>query len=192
MTILKTSDIDPSNMRAIAYGVAALTALGGLLVAGCRHETAPTAESTTAEVALATIDGRGLAEAVARHRGKVVLVDFWATWCVPCVELFPHTVELQRRLADQGLVVISVNMDDTENRETVLRFLRGHEAAFENFISQYGVGSEGFEAFDISDGALPHVKLYDRDGRLRKTFTSGGQALEPEEIVRAVAELMKL
>jgi thiol-disulfide isomerase/thioredoxin len=166
-----------------------LTVLSGLLVAGCRHEAAPVVDNATAEVELATVDSRGLAEVVARHRGKVVLVDFWATWCAPCVKLFPHTVELQQRLADQGLVVISVSMDDVKDREAVLRFLRDHRSTFENFISQYGVGSEGFDAFDIGDGALPNVKLYGRDGRLQKTFSSGGQPLDPKEIERAVVEL---
>ena len=80
-----------------------------------------------------------------------MLVEFWATWCVPCVKLFPHTVELHRRLAARGLVVISVSMDETEKQEAVLHFFapRGH---LENFISRYGVGSEGFDAFDIADG----------------------------------------
>ena len=188
--MLNTAVSSPCT-RAIALWSGVLTTVGGLLIAGCRHDAAPAVESTTAEVALTTVDARGLAEAVARHRGKVVLVEFWATWCVPCVELFPHAVELQRRLAEQGLVVISVSMDDTKSREAVLRFLRGHRASFENFISQYGVGSEGFDAFDISDGALPHLKLYDHNGRLRKTFTSGGQPLDLEQVERAVAKLLE-
>ncbi|MFZ1935778.1 MAG: TlpA disulfide reductase family protein [Thermoguttaceae bacterium] len=169
-----------------------MTALGGLPVGGCSHGDTPAVARTTARVALATVDSRALAEAIARCRGKVVLVEFWATWCAPCVKLFPHTVELHRRLADRGLVVISVSMDDTENQTAVLRFLRGRGARFENFISQYGLGSEGFDAFDINDGALPHLKLYDRDGRLWKTFASGSRPLAPEEIVLAVDELLKL
>ena len=107
------------------------------------------------------------------------------------MKLFPHTIELHRRLADQGLAVISVSMDDTESQEAVLRFLCGRRATFENFISQYGLGSEGFDAFDIRDGALPHLDLYDRNGHLRKTFASGSQPLEPEQIQGAVADLLK-
>ena len=89
-------------------------------------------------------------------------------------------------------MVISVSMDDAENQAAVLRFLRGHRASFENFISEYGLGSEGFDAFDINDGALPHLKLYDRNGRPWKTFASGGQPLDPDQIERAVDELLKL
>ena len=107
-----------------------------------------------------------------------------------CAKLFPHAVELHRRLANRGLVVISVSMDDAESREAVLRFLRDRRATFENFISQYGLGSEGFDAFDINDGALPHLKLYGRDGRLRRTFASGGQPLVPAQIECAAEELL--
>jgi thiol-disulfide isomerase/thioredoxin len=47
------------------------------------------------------------------YRGKVVLLDFWATWCVPCREEIPHFVELQQRYGDRGLQIIGVSMDDS-------------------------------------------------------------------------------
>ena len=190
MTTLNTV-VSPPRARATAFGTAVLTLLAGLLFVGCGRHIAPAVERATDKIALTTVDSRGLADAVARRRGKVVLVEFWATWCVPCVKLFPHTVELHRRLADRGLVVISVSMDETGKQEAVLHFLRDRGATFENFISRYGVGSEGFEAFDIADGALPHLKIYDRNGRLQKTFASGGQSLAPEQIDLAVADLLK-
>ena len=189
MTILNTA-VAKSHTLSVACWTSVLAALGGLLVTGCRHDAAPAGEATAAEVALTPVNAPGLAEAVANCRGKVVLVEFWATWCAPCVKLFPHAVELHRRLADQGFVVISVSIDDTEKREDVLQFLRNHQAESENFISQYGLGAEGFEAFNIGDGALPHLKLYDRDGRLQKTFASGSQPLDPEQVELAVADLL--
>jgi len=169
----------------------ALTVLGCVLLAGCSRGLPRSKAEPPPQITLTPIDDRGLDEAVARQRGKVVLVDFWAIWCVPCVKLFPHLAELQRRLADRDLAVISVSMDDVDSREAVLAFLRDRRAAPENFISRYGLGSEGFEAFDIGDGALPHLKLYDRDGRLQKTFSSGGGPLDPEAIDRAVEELVR-
>jgi len=188
---MRNAAVSTPCKKRIIYRVTVLTAVFGLSILGCGRETTPTAAKPTVEIAPTKIDRQGLADAVAQNRGKVVLVEFWATWCAPCVKLFPHTVELHERLADHGFVVIAVSMDDTDNQEAALRFLRNRQAKSENYISQYGLGSEGFTAFDITDGALPHLKLYDRDGRLQETFASGGQPLEPEQIDRAVEELLK-
>src|SRR5207249_1058455 len=56
-------------------------------------------------------DAKALDELIATHKGQVVLVDYWATWCGPCVENFPHTVELAKKYREQGLVAIAVNFD---------------------------------------------------------------------------------
>src|SRR3569833_1919807 len=48
-----------------------------------------------------------------KYRGKVVLVDFWATWCVPCEAEIPHLVEWQKQYEGDGLLVVGLSMDDT-------------------------------------------------------------------------------
>jgi thiol-disulfide isomerase/thioredoxin len=160
----------------------------GLLVCGCGHETPARPASKTE---LRSIDAPGLAGVLESHRGQVVLVDFWATWCKPCVELFPHTVELHRRFGDCGLAVVTLSFDDPDNRPAVRRFLAEQAATMENFLSLYGVGPAAFSAFSIDDGALPHVRLYDRQGKLRQTFTSGGRTIDPVEVDRAVKGLLE-
>ncbi len=137
-------------------------------------------------ITLEPIDAERYAEVLARHRGKVVLVDFWALWCPPCVAKFPHVVELHERLASLGLVVLSVSLDEPEDADAVLRFLVDKRAAFENYHSLYGVGSAVFEAFDLE--AVPHIKLYDRQGELHRTFS--GSAIELAELERVIAELL--
>jgi thiol-disulfide isomerase/thioredoxin len=156
------------------------------LAAGCTEGSAPPA----AEVTLHDIDAPGLARIIEKHRGEVVLVDFWATWCGPCLELFPHTAELQRRFGSRGLAVITIGLDVPDNRPAVEEFLARNGATTENFFSTYGVGPAAFAAFQIDDGALPHVRLYDRQGKLRKTFASGGKSIMPSEIERAVQEML--
>ena len=101
---------------------------------------------------------------------------------------FPHTVELHRELAERGLVVISVSLDEPEDREAVRAFLVAQEATFENYLSRYGVGSAAFEAFELD--AVPHLKLYDRDGNLHRVFSGSGAAIAPDEIQRAIEELL--
>ncbi len=170
--------ISPLRPYAVATAVAAL----GLLLAGCSGSSSPQLDVT---------DETALAKVLQRHRGKVVLVDFWATWCLPCLELFPHTVQLHERFADRGLTVISVSLDDPDDdRAAALEFLTSQGATFENFISTYGVGPQAFEAFEIDNGALPHFKLYDRDGKLHKVFASGEEPIDPQQIDRAVEELL--
>jgi len=157
-----------------------------LLAAGCAGRPSPPAD----EVTLRSIDASGLAQALQKHRGQVVLVDFWATWCGPCLELFPHTVELHRRYGGNGLAVITVSLDDPDNRPAVRKFLGHSGATTENYLSIYGVGPAAFEAFAIADGALPHVRLYDRQGNLHTTFASGGKAIDPKRVERAVEEIL--
>lgn len=59
---------------------------------------------------LADLSGQTLN--LSSYRGKVVLLDFWATWCVPCREEIPHLVDLQNKYGSQGLQIIGVSMDD--------------------------------------------------------------------------------
>jgi thiol-disulfide isomerase/thioredoxin len=156
-----------------------------LLLVGCSARSPHPTEA----VALRPINASGLEKALAQHRGKVVLVDFWATWCGPCLELLPHTIDLQRRFADRGLRVITVSLDDADKRSAVEKFLAEHGGTTENYLSTYGVGPAAFTAFGIDDGALPHLQLFDRQGKLHQTFASGGLSIAPAEIERAVVEL---
>ena len=65
---------------------------------------------------------------LARYRGKIVLLDFWASWCGPCRQSFPWLNDMQKQYGDRGLVVIGVNVD--RERAEADRFLRDVPAAF--------------------------------------------------------------
>src|SRR5262245_29291962 len=84
---------------------------------------APTAATTPApnpEIKLGRIDKVGFDAQLAQHAGKVVLVDFWATWCPKCREEFPHTVELDHRHRADGLEVFSFSCDDIAKSDEAL------------------------------------------------------------------------
>jgi thiol-disulfide isomerase/thioredoxin len=142
------------------------------------------------EITLRVIDEHEFAEILAQKRGSPVLVDCWATWCLACLELFPHTLNLAEKWKDQGLVVISLSFDDPDDKDMVLERLRRFGAKIENYLVKYGASQRAIEAFDITYGALPHYKLYDREGKLYKVLASGGRAIRPETIDAAVEELL--
>lgn len=151
------------------------------------------ASDIEASVRLLEGDSQTFTQMLRGHQGKVVLVDFWATWCGPCVKQFPHTVELSRKHRQEGLAVITVSMNEPKDQESVLAFLRRQKADIDNLLPKYGAGSQFLEAFDLR-GDVPFYKLYDRQGKLRYTFSSDPEGIENcepiEKIDQRVVELL--
>jgi thiol-disulfide isomerase/thioredoxin len=141
--------------------VLAVVAAG--LVAGCGTSSAPPGVPVTVtDATYATVDA-----AVKAHKGEVVLVDFWATWCPPCVESFPHLVDLHNRYAEHGLACISVSIDKASADMAVRGFLREHRAGFQNFHwKDYQKERREFEEHFRFAGGIPHMVAYNRAGQL--------------------------
>lgn len=157
---------------------------GGAATQTASHATSA---ATEGEITMGEIDKPGLDEAIAGHAGKAVLVDFWATWCGPCKEQFPHTVEMSHRYRDQGLAVISVSCDTLDEKEAALAFLKRVGADIENYISTAGFDS--LELFDIQ--ALPHYRIYDRQGKLLKSSGADpDDILSPDDIEELVKQAL--
>ncbi len=176
---------------ATALGRFPFAAAFGLLSLAClaRADERP---REAPEPSVRLIDEKDFEKVLQDRRGKVVLVDFWATWCESCVENFPHTVKLHRDLAEQGLAVIGVSMDEPEDAPRVRKFLAAKKAAFENFQSRLGGSSEeSMTRFQVRNGTLPHLRLYDRAGKLRKVFPpEGGKKLDAKAVEREVRSLL--
>src|SRR5207244_636017 len=75
------------------------------------------------KVSIEIVDLAGLESAIASHKGKVVVADFWATFCIPCKKEFPNLVQLHKDRVGEGLVCMSVTINDPEDKERALKFL---------------------------------------------------------------------
>jgi cytochrome c biogenesis protein CcmG, thiol:disulfide interchange protein DsbE len=114
-------------------------------------------------------------------RGRVVYLDFWASWCTPCRESFPFMNRLQNELGPQGLVVIGVNVD--RNRADAQEFLRTHPAEFRVVYDPKG---ELPERFGVR--GMPTSVLIDRSGRI--TLRHEGFFLKDRETLTQQVETL--
>lgn len=119
------------------------------------------------------LDARALRQAIARQKGRVVLLNFWATWCVPCREEFPDLSRLQERHRRAGLTVVGVSTDFEKQRAEVEKFLAEQRPSFANYRKKKGGDDQDFiEAVDASwGGELPFSVLYDRTGRKVRIYS---------------------
>ncbi len=93
-------------------------------------------------------------------RGKVVYVDFWASWCVPCRQSFPWMDEMQRTLGRDGLVIVAVNVD--HEHADAERFLSDFTPSFRIAYDPEGVLAEKYHVH-----GMPTSFLIDRDGKIQ-------------------------
>lgn len=96
---------------------------------------------------------------LAEFKGKVVMLDFWASWCVPCRRSFPWMNSMQEKYAGDGLVIIGVNMDSDPAEASA--FLQQYPAQFEIVNDPDG---ELAREYDVI--AMPSSYIFDRDGVL--------------------------
>ncbi len=145
----------------------------------------------TGDITLKVVGPKEFKAVLAKQKGKVVVVDFWATWCLPCLKHFPKTLGWSRKYPKKELVVITFSMDDSdpESKEAALTFLKKQNATIINLMSSLGGEEKAMAAFEIDGGAIPHFKIYDRKGKIFKTF--GGDPDNPFNHREIEAALVK-
>ncbi len=125
-------------------------------------------------------DGDGKVVHLSDYRGKVVLLDFWATWCGPCKIEIPWFIDFQRKDQDKGLVVLGVSMDD-DGWNVIKPFIKGLKMNYRVLI-----GDDKTAQLYGGVDALPTTFLIDREGRIaavhvglvdRKEFENGIEEL---------------
>lgn len=160
-----------------------------------RHKTPPAAPApfeglalerpskalTAPDFTLESLSGKRVS--LKDFRGKVVFLNFWATWCVPCRDEMPLMEALHREFKDQGLAVVAV--DFREDKEAVRRFFDELGLSFDAALDIDGEVSEQYGAF-----SLPLTYLIDRDGRFVGKAL-GGRAWDRAEAKAFIRELLQ-
>lgn len=163
----------------IAASLMLMAGLVSMLIVGPSSK-APEGSAKAAPLS-GPLSGGGKA-ALADHAGKVVLVDFWATWCDPCVTEIPELNALHRKLAAQGFTALGVSMDE-EGDKAVLRFKEKHPIVYPVILNESERAPAGWSA-----PGFPTAYLIGRDGTvLRRWFGSKDMA----EVERAVLAALK-
>ena len=107
------------------------------------------------------------------YRGQVVVLNFWATWCPPCVEEMPSLVEMQRRMKGKGVTVIGVSVDVDQSAYN--RFLKDHNVSLLT-VRDPGQKSSGL----YGTFKFPETYIIDRNGVMRRKFIGAVDWTEPE------------
>jgi cytochrome c biogenesis protein CcmG, thiol:disulfide interchange protein DsbE len=110
---------------------------------------------------------------LSQFRGQVVVLNFWATWCAPCVEEVPSLVEMQRRMKSKGVTVIAVSVDVDEN--AYKEFIKDHNV---NLLTVRDPSQKSNQLYGTFK--FPETYVIDRQGIMRRKFIGAVDWTDPE------------
>ena len=150
-------------LACMVVAISIVTACGGGPAPAPSGAAAPPADSIAPDFQVEDLDGRPVS--LSDTAGSVRIVDFWATWCPPCVEEMPMFKELHETYADRGLVILGLSSDD--DVDDVRAFVDEHDLPWTNALAP----EEVREQYQVL--GLPQTMLIDADGRIAKRFNPG-------------------
>ncbi len=125
------------------------------------------------------VDGRKVD--LAAMRGKVVLIDFWATWCLPCRAVVPDVVATYKKFHGQGFDVLGVSLD--QDKETMLAFAKESGMVWPQYFDGQGWDNSISSDFGVSE--IPAMLLIGRDGKVVPPDGSGDLSRQVEKLIKA-------
>ncbi|HJQ24910.1 MAG TPA: redoxin domain-containing protein [Blastocatellia bacterium] len=171
-------DIKPAIGRTFRFVPAALVLALAVALAGC--DSAESTKSSTGGVKAVAqpIAVDNIAQSLEQMKGKVVVLDLWATWCGPCRVEIPSFIKLQEKYKSQGLEVVGVALDPITGRgtnaDTVAAFMQQNNINYTIWIIN---NASAFGKYQTGQG-IPTTYVIDRNGRTVKTYVG----LQPEAI----------
>jgi thiol-disulfide isomerase/thioredoxin len=134
------------------------------------------AQQETAELSLR--DSVGRQHSLTEYRGKIVVLNFWATWCVPCKDEMPIFADMQRRHSEQGLIVVAASLDDSSTQQYIPRFARSYKMDFPILLE---ATTDHMRSLGLGE-AVPSTAFIDRDGHIVARIM--GQATRSDVVSR--------
>lgn len=122
--------------------------------------------STLAAPSVPALNLAGLTDMLAKNKGKVIMLNFFATWCPPCRVEIPELVSVRKKYAEKDVLIISLSLD--EDAKVVPPFVEKMKMTYPVFMADRDIA----KAFKISQ--IPHNAFYSRDGQL--TLSEPGMA----------------
>lgn len=182
-----------NTRRILAGATVAIVAAGGGVLAShwltggntelAHAAQAPSAQNPVAQLWAApvtTVDGKP--QSLSMLKGHPIVVNFWASWCGPCVEEMPALSQLQREYAKKGIQFVGLGVDSDKN---VQAFLQKVKVAYPIYVTGFG-GADLARAFGNTAGGLPYTVVIDANGNVRSTKL--GQ-IDPKELKQTLDSL---
>lgn len=183
---------------------AAVLLAAALLTVGCSGperagETlpldAPETTATPIDIALQPVTFEEWAAELDSMKGSIVVVDLWATWCIPCIERFPKMVEMSERYADSGVRFVSLSLDDRDDESTipqVTAFLERNRATTMSNYLMNEIIPDAFEKLDLL--GIPAVYIYGASGELahRLTGDDPNNQFTEDDVEQAIEEMLRV
>lgn len=181
LAVLRAAALEAAEADVLAAGCAGMKAPRELFAAAAKDASTDVRRLVGKPFELSGKRRDGTAFSTASLRGKVVLVDFWASWCAPCKKLLPEIAALRQQFGEQGLEVVGISCDN--DRLALDDFLAAHPQ--DAWPQLFDADKPGWHALATSMGikAIPRILLIDRRGVLR----SGDAA---KDLAKRVAELI--
>jgi cytochrome c biogenesis protein CcmG/thiol:disulfide interchange protein DsbE len=156
-----------------ALAAVLVSCVGLVTLSGCYSGSRPTRIGSPAPDF--TVKDSDHSVTLSQLKGQIVILNFWATWCPPCIEETPSLVQMQQRMKDKGVTVLAVSVDVDEN-------------AYRQFLKAHGVNLLTVRDGQNKSNALygtfkfPETYVIDRDGVVRRKFIGAVDWTEPDVI----------